>query len=326
MKEIVVSGMRPTGSFHLGHYAGVVRNWVELQKQYPCYFFVADWHAFTSHHEKLEEIKKSRFDYVRAWIASGVDPETCIIYTQSDIPEVLKLFQIFLCLTPPGWADRSPSWKDFQARREEQSKVLDNLGFYTYPMLQAADVAIMKGKWVPVGADQVPHIEICRDIVRKFNRSYKGALPEPEPKLTSSPKLLGPHGQKMSSSLGNVIHFAETEKTLQNKINKLVTDDKRLGVEFPGDPENCSVFEYHKVFSPKNTVEDVNQGCRGAKLSCGECKQKLGVPLKNLLMPMVEKYQKISDDDCADILKKGREQAKSKAIETWAEVAQTIGY
>lgn len=323
MKEVIVSGMRPTGALHLGHFVGVLKNWVTLQETHQCYFFLADWHAVTSNYESMETIRKSRYENVRGWLACGIDPDRSPIYRQSDIPEVLYLNQLFLCLTPPGWADRSPSWKDLATN---PNRVLDNLGFYTYPILQSADIAILKGKWVPVGEDQVTHVEISREIIRKFNRTYKTNLPEPEAKLTAVPKLLGLNGEKMSSSKGNVITLQETEKSLQNKINKMKTDDQRKGIEYPGNPDNCSVYDYHKIFSPKELVEEVNHGCRGAKLGCGDCKQKLGGCMKSELMPIAEKMAKISDKYCDEVLDHGRSVVAPLAKAHWEELRGKVGF
>lgn len=324
-KEVVMSGMRPTGPLHLGHYVGVIKNWVELQNDYDCFIFLADWHALTSNYTSVDVIKKSRLEYVKNWIACGVDPKKVVIYNQSDIPEVLYLSQVFLCLTPPGWADRSPSWKDFKADENSDNK-LDNLGFYTYPILQAADISIIKGKRVPVGEDQVAHIELAREIVRKFNRMYKGNLPEPEPLLTKVPKLLGLDGTKMSSSKGNVIQLIETENSLQKKINKIKTDDQRGGVENPGNPDNCNVFDYHKVFSDSATVLEVNKSCRAAGLSCGECKQKLGQKMKEEILPISEKISKITDTECEDILMDGNKKIREIAGSTWSEVRSLLKF
>lgn len=323
MDSKVLSGMRPTGPLHLGHYLGVIKNWVDLQDKHECYFFLADWHALTSNYDQLKIIKEARIEYVRGWVASGVDPERCYIYNQSDIPEVLYLNQFFLALTPPGWADRSPSWKDLKVNPQ---KKLDNLGFYSYPILQAADIALVQGKLVPVGEDQVSHIEISREIIRKFNRLYKTKLPEPDALLTKIPKLLGIDGQKMSSSKGNVIGLQETEKSLQKKINKMKTDDERGGVENPGNPENCSVFDYHKIFSSKEEQNEVAEACRGAQLSCGECKQKLGCAMKTELMPISEKMGQISDDDCQDIIAAGNKKVKEKITRHWDELSSKIKF
>ncbi len=323
MKKVIVSGMRPTGAIHLGHYVGVIKNWVELQHDHDCYFFLADWHALTSNFDELDVIRKSRYDYVRGWIASGMDTKNAHIYNQSSCPEILYLSQIFLCLTPPGWADRSPSWKD---QVQNPKKKLDNLGFYTYPVLQAADIAILKGQLVPVGEDQVAHVEIAREIVRKFNRLYGTKLPEPQSLLHSVSKLPGTDGVKMSSSIGNVILLNETEKSLQKKLNKLKTDDKRDGIEKPGNPNNCLVYEYHKVFSSKSEIEEVCQACKAAQLGCGECKKRLGDVMKKELMPIAERFNSISDQECQDIIDEGTRIVSEKVRVTWQEIMEKIRF
>ncbi|MBT3980043.1 MAG: tryptophan--tRNA ligase [Bacteriovoracaceae bacterium] len=324
MSDLVVSGMRPTGSLHMGHYVGVIENWLDLQKKYPCYFFLADWHALTSNYQKVEVIKQSRYEYVKGWIASGIDAEKCVVYNQSAISEVLNLSQLFLCLTPPGWAERSPSWKDLKTNPD---KVHDNLGFFTYPVLQSADISIMNGKFVPVGEDQVAHVELSRDIVKKFNRLYRGKLKEPEAILTKVSRLVGTDGDsKMSSSKKNAITLRETEKSLQKKVNKMVTDMKRMGINDAGNPDNCSVFSYHKIFSPNETVVEVDSGCRKAQLGCGECKAKLGGFLKEKFIPIAEKMNAISDADVDDILSSGNKRAKELAGRTWDEVQTSIKF
>ena len=321
--SVILSGMRPTGALHLGHYVGVIKNWVELQDQYKCFFFVADWHAMTSNYDSVNVIHEARREYVRGWLSCGVDPKKAMIYNQSDIPEILFLDRVFLCLTPPGWADRSPSWKDLSVN---PNKRLDNLGFYTYPILQAADIAIVHGEFVPVGEDQVTHIEIAREIVRKFNRTYNANIPEPQPKLTSVPKLLGTDGRKMSSSIGNVITLRETEKSLQKKINGMKTDDQRNGIENPGNPDNCSVYDYHKVFSTSDVVAEVNAACRGAKIGCGECKQKLGGCMKPVLMPIAEKMNSITNDECDQVLFEGNKVVSPIIKKNWEELRQKVGF
>ena len=325
MAERILTGMRPTGSLHLGHYVGVIKNMVALQKDFDCFFFLADWHAYNALFDKVPEIKASCYEYVKGWVAAGVDPNKSPIYRQSDLVEVLKLNQVFQCLTPPGWADRSPSWKDFK-QNENADKKLDNLGFYNYPILQAADIAIVKGELVPVGEDQVSHIEIAREIVRKFNRLYKGKLPEPNPKLSEVPKLPGLDGsKKMSSSLGNTISLKETEKSLQKKVNKIKTDDQRGGVENPGNPANCTVYDYHKIFS-KPQCREIQEGCTSASLSCGNCKKILGDNLKEELMPIAERYNKISDSYCDEILEEGLVKATKTAKHTWEEIRGVTGF
>ena len=313
----IVSGMRPTGPLHIGHLLGVIENWSALQHAHPSYFFLADWHALTSKYLDTKTIRQMRIEYVKGWIGAGIDPQKSLIYCQSAVPEVLSLSQVFLCLTPSGWADRSPSWKDSKLQTD---RIHDNLGFYTYPILQSADIALFKGNLVPVGEDQVAHIEISRDIIGKFNRLYKEIFPIPEAKLTHVPKLVGVDNTKMSSSKGNYISLVENEKSLQKKINKMVTDMNRTGITDAGNPDNCSVFSLHKAFSSANEVTEVNQGCRGAKLGCGECKMKLGNSMKPKLMPISEKIQKISDSDVAYVLADGNKRAQEIARATWQEV------
>lgn len=321
MEDVVLSGMRPTGALHVGHYVGVIRNMVQLQKDHAkSFFFLADWHAYNALLDDIEVIRKSRYEYVKGWIAAGVDPNLSPIYRQSDVPEVLYLNQIFQCLTPPGWADRSPSWKDF-VNNPNADRKLDNVGFFAYPILQAADIAIVKGKWVPVGADQVAHIELAREIVRKFNRQYKAELPEPEAKLTAFPKLPGTDGgAKMSSSIGNVISLNETEKSLQKKVNKLKTDDQRQGPDKPGNPDNCSEFEFHQAFSPKSVVDEVNSLCRAGQISCGECKARLGKHMAETLLPVAERFNQVSDSLCDEILADGARKARETTRQTWEQV------
>ena len=323
MSEVIVSGMRPSGAVHLGHYVGVIKNWIELQKKYKCFFFVADWHALTSLYAETEVIKKARYDYVKGWIACGVDINKVTIYNQSAIPEILMLSQIFLSLTPPGWADRSPSWKD---QTQNPQKKLDNLGFYTYPILQAADIALPGGTLVPVGEDQVSHIEISREIIRKFNRLYNTKLKEPQAALRPVSKLLGLDGKKMSSSIGNVISLNETEKSLQKKINRLKTDDLRKGIESPGNPDNCTAFSYHKIFSKKDKIEAVSFECKNATLGCGQCKLRLGESMKEEMMPIAEKFNNISDKDCDEILHNGTIKMKNRLEKTFADIMKKIKF
>ncbi len=324
MGETILSGMRPTGRLHIGHYVGVIESWLELQEQHDCFLFLADWHALTSEYKSVDVINKSRYEYVKGWLASGVDPNKAHIYNQSAIPEVMKIFQFFLCLTPPGWADRSPSWKD---QVLNPKKHLDNLGFYTYPILQTADVALVNGTLIPVGEDQVAHIEICRDLIKKFNRLYNAKLFVPGAKLTKNSKLCGTDGRpKMSSSLGNVITLEETEKSLQKKINKMVTDDQREGINSPGNPDNCSVFSYHKVFSAQGLIGEVDKGCRSAQLGCGECKKKLGGCMKDKFMPIAEKIKTISNQDCDDILNEGNKYTQKVAKESWQKICESTGF
>jgi len=324
MQDVIVSGMRPTGELHLGHYVGVIRNWVKLQNDHRCFYFLADWHALTSYYDDLEVIRKYRFEYVRGWLASGLDPAKVCIYQQSSFPEVLYLEQFFLALTPPGWADRSPGWKDLQ---EHPQKRLDNLGFYTYPILMAADIALLRATKVPVGEDQLTHLEITREIVRKLNRTYGTDVPEPQGILTPAARLIGTDGhKKMSSSLGNTISLKESEKSLRKKINKLRTDDTRQGPTAPGNPANCTVFDYVKAFAGEADVQQLEQTCRAGGMSCGECKKCLADKMVAELMPLAERLSKISDDDCRQVIHEGNQKVQVFMKECWQALADKIKF
>ncbi len=324
-QKVILSGMRPTGDLHIGHYVGVLKNWKELQDQnFDCYFFVADWHALTSNYDSIDVIAKSRIEYVKAWLACGIDPQKVHIYNQSDIPAILNLSQVFLNLTQLGWADRSPSWKE--AKQNNISK-LDHVGFFTYPILQTADIAIVNADFVPVGEDQVTHLEIAREIIRKFNRTYNATIKEPAPKLTKTPRLMGLDGhKKMSSSLGNTISLKESEKSLQKKINKIRTDDTRPNIESPGNPDNCTVYDYHKTFSSSELVCNIAAACRNAKLGCGECKQLLGNSMKEELIPIAEKFEKISDQHCLEVLNQGTKKVQPIIENNWQEIRQKMRF
>ena len=327
-QQIVVSGMRPTGVVHLGHYVGVLKNYVRLQAEYQCYFFIADWHALTSNFDQLPIVYQSSYEYLQALIAVGVDPNKAHLYCQSSIPEVLYLNQLLLSLTPTGWADRSPSWKDLAIGGGGSTKSkLENLGFYTYPVLQTADVAIMKGELVPVGEDQVTHLEMGRELIRKFNRLYPLQLPEAMPILSANAKLLGTDGnKKMSSSLDNYLALKDGPKVWGKKIAKMKTDDQRLGVDYPGNPDNCSVNSYHQVFSPSLRQADVVAGCTGAKLSCGECKKWLCQSLEGELAAVSEKMGAVSKKDCENIVANGNQKAREQARSTWGEISEALKF
>ena len=324
MQEVIVSGMRPTGELHLGHYVGVIRNWVRLQNEHRCFFFLADWHALTSYYDQLEIIRKYRLEYVRGWLASGLDPQKASIYQQSNFPEVLYLEQFFLSLTPPGWADRSPGWTDLQ---EHPQQKLDNLAFYTYPILMAADVAILRATAVPVGEDQLTHLEIAREIIRKLNRTYGTDVPEPQALLTPAARLIGTDGhKKMSSSLGNTISLRETEKSLRKKLNKLRTDDTRQGPEAPGNPANCTVFDYVKAFGTAADVTTTENACKAGQMSCGECKKCLAEKMLPELMPLAERLNKISDDDCRQVIQEGNQKVQVFLKDGWQALADKIKF
>ncbi|PWU22823.1 MAG: tryptophan--tRNA ligase, partial [Bdellovibrio sp.] len=258
----VMSGIRATGKLHIGHYFGSLRNWIALQRDYDCYFGVMDWHGMTTAYKRTAELTPWIYDIYAELLAWGLDPEKHTLFVQSLVPEHLELFMIFANLTPMGWLQRVPTWKD----AEEEAKQSDthNLGRFAYPVLQAADVAIYRGEKVPVGADQVAHLELTREIIRRFNHIYGGNLPEAAPLLTETPLVPGLDGRKMSKSYGNGVELTEESKSLSKKIRTMPTDPARVRREDPGEPTKCTVYTYHRLFSRAEDLGWVEHGCRTA--------------------------------------------------------------
>jgi tryptophanyl-tRNA synthetase len=269
----VMSGMRPTGPLHIGHYFGVLKNWIELQSQYTCFFGAMDWHAQMAKYKTPSEVDTYIRDNIAEWIAWGLDPEKCTIYVQSHVPETLELAMIFAVLTPMGWLERVNTWKD--AIEEMKQNDTYTLGRFSYPVLQVADIALVGGSLVPVGQDNISHLEVSREIVRRFNSLYKAKLPEPKPLLTPFAALPGTDGRKMSSSYGNFLPLSEEAKPLEKRIKAMPTDPARVRREDPGNPEVCPVYHYHKLFSSQDDLKWVEQGCRTAGIGCGDCKARL---------------------------------------------------
>lgn len=269
----MMSGARTTGHLHIGNYFGAIRNWIKLQDEYECYFGAMDWHGMTTAYKTTEDMTKWNRDIVAEFVAWGLDPNKNVLFIQSQVPEHLELFMIFANLTPMGWLERVPTWKD----AEEEAKANDthNLGRFSYPVLQAADIALYGGVKVPVGQDQVSHIELAREITRRFNHLYKAKLAEPQALLTDSPVVPGLDGRKMSKSYGNTLFMTEESKTLEKKIKGMPTDPQRARREDAGDPAKCNVFSYHKLFSTTEDMVWVQEGCRSAGIGCGDCKARL---------------------------------------------------
>ena len=270
----IMSGARVTGPLHIGNYFGAIKNWLELQHQYEGFFGAMDWHGMTTAYKNAAQISEWTYEMIAEFIALGLDPEKNVIFVQSKVPEHLELNMIFSNLTPIGWLDRVPTWKD----AEEEAKQSDthNLGRFAYPVLQTADIAIYRGDRVPIGQDQVAHLELSREIIRRFNHIYKAKLPEPQPLLTSTPMLPGLDGRKMSKSYGNTLLLIEPdEKTLRKKVNQMMTDPARAYRENPGNPEICPVYGYHKLYSTEDDLKWAATGCSTAGIGCGDCKGKL---------------------------------------------------
>jgi len=391
----VLSGMRPTGKLHLGHYHGVLKNWIQLQHEYDCFFFVADWHALTTDYEDPSVIGESVWDMVVDWLAAGVDPGASKLFIQSRIPEHAELHLLLSMMTPIGWLERVPTYKDQQEKLKE--KDLSTYGFLGYPLLQSADILIYKSTLVPVGEDQVAHIELTREIARRFNHFYgsevgfiekannaakkmgkknaklyqelkkrfqeqgdhealetarellkaqqnitlsdrerlfgylegegKIILPEPQALLTKSSKMPGLDGQKMSKSYGNTLSLRETSEEVEKKIKKMPTDPARVRLTDPGDPEKCPVWPLHKVYSPDDVKEWVQQGCKSAAMGCLECKGPIIDAVNNELAPMRMKAAEFNENPnlVRNIIAEGCEEARDITKKTLDEVRQAMG-
>ena len=317
----VVSGMRPTGALHLGHYHGVLKNWAALQREYDCFFFVADWHALTTHYEDPSIIARSTWDMVVDWLAAGVDPEQCKLFVQSRVPEHAELHLLLSMITPLGWLERVPTYKDQQEKLSERD--LTMYGFLGYPVLQSADVLIYKAELVPVGEDQVAHLEVTREIARRFNHIYGT---EPDVKLTEIPKVPGTDGRKMSKSYGNAIQLSDPSDVIRQKVRPMVTDPARKRRSDPGNPDVCPVFDLHKIFTPEADRQVVATNCRTAGWGCLDCKDVL---LKHMLPPLEnirERRQTFVEkpDVVKDILMDGSRRARVVAQQTMKEVRDAV--
>ncbi|MCD6412955.1 MAG: tryptophan--tRNA ligase [Elusimicrobia bacterium] len=320
-KGRILSGMRPTGAMHLGHLFGALENWVKLQNEYETFYMVADWHAMTTQYDDTSRIKDSIRDMVADWIACGIDPEKSCVFKQSEVAAHCELFLVFSMITPLGWLERCPTYKEM--KNEIKNHDLNTFGFLGYPVLQAADILIYKAGFVPVGEDQLPHLEITREIARRFNHFYGKLFPEPKAILAEAPKLAGTDGRKMSKSYGNAITLADRGKILEKKIKRLVTDPARIHPSDKGHPEVCSVFQYWKA-AAKEKATEIKMQCEKAKIGCVECKKALSEKMAEILDPIQEKREKISGADIDEILKKGGEKAKTVAEKTMAEVREAV--
>ncbi|MBF0482327.1 MAG: tryptophan--tRNA ligase [Desulfovibrionaceae bacterium] len=283
-KDRVVSGMRPTGPLHLGHYFGVLRNWIALQEDYDCFFFVADWHALTTEYADPRRIKGFIPELVVDWVAAGLDPERCVIFRQSQVKEHMELHLLLSMVTPVSWLERCPTYKEVAA--ELAAKELNTYGFLGYPVLMAADILIYRPKFVPVGQDQLPHLELTREIARRVNYLWGDFFPEPGALLTEAPKLPGLDGRKMSKSYGNSIALGEDLASLKKKVSGMLTCAKRARLKDPGDPKECNLFPYHELLTPLGKREEIIEGCLSASWGCGDCKKLLTEALTAFLEPI----------------------------------------
>jgi tryptophanyl-tRNA synthetase len=333
MPETIVSGFRPTGKLHLGHLHGTLTNWVRLQANYRCFFFVADWHALTTGNVNAATIRESTEEMVIDWLSVGLDPQKSVIFRQSDVKEHAELHLIFSMITPTPWLMRNPTVKE-QARElgfiqsDDEAEVAKiNYGLLGYPVLQAADILIYKAQRVPVGVDQVPHIEITREIARRFNSLYQEIFPEPQPLLTEIPKIPGIDGRKMSKSYGNAVILSEPPQEVDAKLSKMMTDPRRVRRRDPGEPAECPAFNLHRLYCTDEEIAFVSKGCRTAEIGCLDCKK---VMIKHVLTDLEtfrEKrvYWENHRDDVQDVLREGGRQAQAIARETMAAVREVVG-
>jgi len=311
-RKVVLSGMQPTGKLHLGNYEGALKNWVALQEQYEAYYMIVDWHALTSDYEQTAELPERIRQMAIDFLAAGVDPEKAAIFVQSQVKEHAELFLLFSMIIPTPWLERVPSYKE----KSEEMK-LDSYGFLGYPLLQAADILIYRADFVPVGKDQLPHIELTREVGRRFNSLYGEVFPEPQELLTKFPVIPGTDGRKMSKSYGNDITLAETAEETAKKVSKMFTDPKKIRKGDPGRPEICPVYHLHQIYTPK-AEEMVAPPCRTGELGCVDCKANLARTLNAALAHLREKRRELEKNPAPveKMLSSGVERARRRAAET----------
>lgn len=322
--RVVVSGARPTGRLHLGNYHGALANWVRLQHEHACLFFVADWHALTTEWADAGALRRNVLDMVLDWLAIGLDPERCTIFRQSAVAEHAELFLLLAMVVPVPWLERTPTYKE--QREQLASRDLSTFGFLGYPVLQAADVLLYKATAVPVGVDQAPHIELAREIARRFNATYAPVFPEPETMLTATPKILGTDGRKMSKSYDNAVYLTEPSADVDRKLSRMVTDARRARRTDPGVPEECPAYtSFHRTYCTAEELAWQAEGCRSATIGCLECKKVMIGHVLAELEPIRERRAGLRDDDARAVLAAGNARASAIARETMAEVREAVG-
>jgi len=328
----VLSGMRPTGKIHLGNYMGALHNWVRLQNdpRYDCYFFIADWHALTTDYADPSQIPANTREVILDYLAAGLDPEKSVLFVQSHIPQHAELHLLLSMITSIGWLERVPSYKEQQENLKDRD--LSTYGFLGYPLLQSADILIYQADLVPVGQDQKAHVELTREIARRFNQFYKRAdgseiLPEPQVLLTPSPKVPGTDGRKMSKSYGNAILVSDPEPEIRAKLKPMVTDPARIRRKDPGNPDKCPVGDLHKIFSTPETLQKVYDGCTTAAIGCIECKTWAADAIVQHLAPIHERRFRFEQQPAlvTEILAAGNQRAQARAEQTMQEVRAAMG-
>jgi len=325
-KKRILSGMRPTGKLHLGNLHGALENWVELQNNsdFECFYFVADWHALTSEYSDSSRIRENTADIIINWLSAGLDPTKTTMFIQSNIKEHSELFLILSMITPLSWLERNPTYKEMKT--ELADKDLSTFGFLGYPVLQAADIIMYKANGVPVGVDQLPHVELTREIARRFNFLYKEVFPIPEPLLTNVPKLLGIDGRKMSKSYENSIYLTDRGNVLREKIGSMFTDPQRMRKSDPGEPALCNVFAFHRIYSPPEEGDEISIECKRAGIGCVECKRRLADRISEKMKPVHDRqdYYRSHLKEVWEIIAEGNIRAGGIARMTMEEIRESI--
>ena len=336
MTNRILSGMRPTGRLQLGNYVGALKNWVRLQDEYECFFMIADWHALTSNYADPGDMRRNMRAVLLDWLASGIDPERSTIFVQSLVKEHAELNLLLGMFTPLAWLERCPTYKD--QITQLANKEIETHGFLGYPVLMAADIVLYRANFVPVGEDQLPHLEIAREIARRVNFYHGGPIepgtnlptrpifPEPEPLLSEVPRLAGLDGRKMSKSYDNAIYLDDSAETVQTKARSMMTDPARVRRTDPGNPDVCPVYSYHKLFSPAEMVAEVDRDCRTAAIGCIDCKKLLAKSLNTLLDPMRERRAVLENDTprLTEILEAGNAHAREEAERTMSVLRERL--
>ncbi len=321
----VLSGMQPSGLMHLGNHLGALENWKSLQDQYECYFFVADWHALSTNYADTSRIREFSRELLIDWLAAGIDPKRSTLFIQSRIPEHAVLHLLLSMMTPISWLERNPTYKEKQ--EEIKEKDLSTYGFLGYPVLQAADILLYKPDFVPVGKDQLPHLELTRELARRFNDIYKTQVfPEPKEHLTKFPKVMGTDGRKMSKSYGNTINLSDAEPVVRQKLKTMVTDPARVRRNDPGNPDICPVYDFHKIYSPQTTQDQIDKDCRTATIGCIDCKKLVADRIVERMTPVWDARGRLSKDPAYlnDIVTEGSNKAGDVAKATLHDVNEAM--
>ena len=324
MTTRVLSGMQPSGLMHLGNLLGAVENWKSLQSQHECFFFVADWHALSTNYADTSRLKEFTQELLIDWLAAGIDPNQATVFIQSSVPEHAILHLLLSMIIPIPWLERNPTYKEKQEEIRERD--LSTYGFLGYPVLQSADILLYKPDFVPVGKDQLPHLELTRELARRFNSLYAPVFPEPKEQLTQFPKVLGTDGRKMSKSYGNTINLSDTEAEVRQKLKTMVTDPARVRRTDKGNPDVCPVYDFHKIFSSEPVKKQVNTDCRTAAIGCIDCKRQVADAMVEHLSPMWERRAVLTahPGQTKEIVESGRQRASTVASKIMTEVKDAM--